>query len=483
MEALRPEDPEAVAREVRELQQQWRAGRRCAARAGGRAVAAVQDRARRGLGECEAHFAAQAQERVGEPGEKDRALRAGRGAVRVDVWIQTAEAIKKLQAEWKTIGPVSRGQEKAIWDRFRAACDRFFTRRHEDLAQRKASWNENLAKKDALCAQAEALAESSDWDQATVEIKKLQAEWKTIGPVKKSKSDAIWQRFRAACDQFFARHAAASRHGARRAGRGARSDLRRARGIARPASEAPADLPATIRGAPGALAAGDRVTRRRSRSRARARSAIRRGVRRGPRPMAGGVCRFRSRSRCEPQADGSARAAHRSARELARRPGGGRRQPVADRAARGHAQGSARRQHDRRKGQTTTAASAPPPKKRGRRRPPGRGSAWCRTTSARHWRDVSSARCAASRIGRRRPPGAGRLDRAGGAGCGWTGGEARELVAALHALQQRIVEVAGRDRALLHERAGGTPSLRTCRRAPFAPPRAARRSDPSRGDT
>jgi hypothetical protein len=102
---------------------------------------------------------------------------------------------------------VSRGKEKAIWDRFRSACDRFFTRRHEDLAHRKVVWAENLAKKEALCGRAEALAQSTDWDQAAAEIKHLQAEWKTVGPVKKSRSEAIWQRFRAACDTFFARYA------------------------------------------------------------------------------------------------------------------------------------------------------------------------------------------------------------------------------------------------------------------------------------
>ncbi len=64
---------------------------------------------------------------------------------------------------------------------------------------------------------AEALAESTDWDQAAAEIKKLQAEWQTIGPVKKSKSEAVWQRFRGACDRFFARYAA--RHDTARAER------------------------------------------------------------------------------------------------------------------------------------------------------------------------------------------------------------------------------------------------------------------------
>src|SRR4029079_13767050 len=106
------------------------------------------------------------------------------------------DEIKRLQTEWKGIGPVSRGQEKAIWERFRTACDRFFTRRHTDLAQRKALWAENLAKKEALCVKAEALAESSDWEPAAAAIKQLQAEWKTIGAVKKTRSEAIWQRFR-----------------------------------------------------------------------------------------------------------------------------------------------------------------------------------------------------------------------------------------------------------------------------------------------
>jgi hypothetical protein len=112
---------------------------------------------------------------------------------------------------------VSRGREKAVWERFRSACDRFFTRRHDDLTQRKAAWSENLARKEALCERAEALAESSDWDKTAAEVRQLQAEWKAIGPVKKSKSEAIWQRFRGACDTFFGRYA--QRHDTARAER------------------------------------------------------------------------------------------------------------------------------------------------------------------------------------------------------------------------------------------------------------------------
>ena len=92
------------------------------------------------------------------------------------------------------------------WKRFRDACDRFFTRRNEDLAQRKEVWAANQAKKEALCARAEELAESREWEKAASEMRRLQAEWKTIGPVRRTKSEALWQRFRAAADRFFDRY-------------------------------------------------------------------------------------------------------------------------------------------------------------------------------------------------------------------------------------------------------------------------------------
>ena len=246
MEALRAgDDPEAIARERAGAAGAVARRRRCAARAGRRAVAPLQDGARRSVGRVEAHFASQAQERAENLAKKIVLCEQAEALAESSNWIQTAEAIKALQAEWKTIGPVSRGKEKAIWDRFRAACDRFFTRRHEDLAQRKTMWAENLAKKEALSVRAEALAESTDWDAAAAEIKRLQAEWKTIGPVKKSRSEAIWQRFRGACDAFFARYA--QRHDTARAERVAAREatVRRARSDCRSAgARTPADLAA-----------------------------------------------------------------------------------------------------------------------------------------------------------------------------------------------------------------------------------------------
>jgi hypothetical protein len=92
------------------------------------------------------------------------------------------------------------------WKRFREACDTFFTRRNADLAERKETWSANLAAKEALCVRAEELASSTNWESAAAEMRKLQAQWKTIGPVRKSKSEVVWQRFRTACDRFFDRY-------------------------------------------------------------------------------------------------------------------------------------------------------------------------------------------------------------------------------------------------------------------------------------
>ncbi len=105
-------------------------------------------------------------------------------------WIKTADELKKLQPEWQPIGPVPRNDTRATWKRFRDACDKFFTRRNADLAERKETWSANLAKKEALCARAEELAASREWDRAAAEIRRLQAEWKTVGPVRRNKSEA-----------------------------------------------------------------------------------------------------------------------------------------------------------------------------------------------------------------------------------------------------------------------------------------------------
>jgi hypothetical protein len=251
MEALTSvEAPEELARRIRELQQQWRESAdvpRAQGETLWRRFKAAHDEV---WTRCEAHFAAEAGRRQENLAKKTALCERAEGLADRTSWVQTAEEIKRLQAEWKTVGPVSRGQEKAIWERFRIACDRFFTRRHEDLVQRKALWAENFAKKDALCVRAEALAESADWDAAAGELRRLQAEWKTIGPVKKSRSDAIWQRFRGACDRFFARFA--QRHEIARGERVAAREaicveLEAASAVSTSGDPVPADLLASVR--------------------------------------------------------------------------------------------------------------------------------------------------------------------------------------------------------------------------------------------
>lgn len=218
MEALRAlADPEAIAREVRELQEKWREvadAPRAQAETLWHRFKAAHDEA---WAQCQAHFAAVAEARAANLASKLALCEQAEALAESSDWIQTAETLKRLQAKWKAVGPVPGGREKTTWDRFRAACDRFFTRRHADLAKLKATWAENLAKKEALCSQAEALAESTDWDATAAAFKRLQSEWKTVGPVKKSRSEAIWQRFRGACDRFFGRYA--DRHTVARAER------------------------------------------------------------------------------------------------------------------------------------------------------------------------------------------------------------------------------------------------------------------------
>lgn len=120
-------------------------------------------------------------------------------------WEDIANQIKTIQAEWKTIGPVPKDDSDAIWKRFRAACDTFFDRRKEHYEELNSERKENLVQKQELCEEVEGLVDSTEWAATTERIKALQSMWKKIGPVPRKKSDAIWKRFRSACDAFFER--------------------------------------------------------------------------------------------------------------------------------------------------------------------------------------------------------------------------------------------------------------------------------------
>ena len=119
-------------------------------------------------------------------------------------WNSFSKEIEEIQKEWKTIGFASRKDNQKIYDRFRAACDKFYGRKREFYNEYKDSINVNLEKKISLCEAAEQLKTSTEWKKATDQFINLQKQWKEIGAVPRNKSEQLWKRFRAACDEFFA---------------------------------------------------------------------------------------------------------------------------------------------------------------------------------------------------------------------------------------------------------------------------------------
>ena len=118
-------------------------------------------------------------------------------------WDEMTNVILQAQKDWKALGYASRKANNALFSRFRAVCDKFFTLKAERYRAMKDELHANLAKKTALCEKAEALCESTEWRKTADQLVALQKEWKTIGTVPRKHSDAVWQRFQKACDSFF----------------------------------------------------------------------------------------------------------------------------------------------------------------------------------------------------------------------------------------------------------------------------------------
>ncbi len=119
-------------------------------------------------------------------------------------WNNLSKEIEDIQKEWKTIGFATKKENQRVYDRFRAACDKFFERKRLYYSGFKDSMNENMEKKLALIAKAEELKSNTDWKKTTEAFIDLQKQWKEIGAVPRKKSEQLWKRFRAACDEFFA---------------------------------------------------------------------------------------------------------------------------------------------------------------------------------------------------------------------------------------------------------------------------------------
>jgi hypothetical protein len=205
-QAGKESDLAATARALREFHSEWQtvaeAPRQTAQRLWDRFRTATDFiRAR-----CAPYFAKAREEREATLQAKTAIVEEAETLAQSTDWAKAAARFQELQTAWQQSGPVNRETGRELAQRFRTACNAFFARRREDMADRKKVWSENLARKEALCERAEALAQSTDWDATAAELKRLQAEWKTVGPVRRNKSEVVWNRFRAATDTFFDRY-------------------------------------------------------------------------------------------------------------------------------------------------------------------------------------------------------------------------------------------------------------------------------------
>ena len=118
-------------------------------------------------------------------------------------WDDGTKTVLAWQEEWKSIGYAPRKVNQKLFDRYRRACDAFFTAKAEFYKASKTELAQNAEKKRALCEKAEELKDSTDWKETSSKLIQLQKEWKSIGFVPKKESDELWKRFISACDYFF----------------------------------------------------------------------------------------------------------------------------------------------------------------------------------------------------------------------------------------------------------------------------------------
>ena len=157
----------------------------------------------------QAHFEGQKEEQVANLTAKQALCEEVEAIAAKEVtssgeWNALSSQIEEIQARWRKIGFATRKENQKVYDRFRAACDAFYARKREYYSDFKDTMNENLSKKMEIIQKAEELKSSTEWKKATDQFIELQKQWKEIGAVPRKKSEQIWKRFRAACDEFFA---------------------------------------------------------------------------------------------------------------------------------------------------------------------------------------------------------------------------------------------------------------------------------------
>jgi len=121
----------------------------------------------------------------------------------INAYQKKSNEVNELFKLWKQVGPIQKKQSEEIWNRFKTSMNGFFDSKKEFFNKLKVQQMENYNKKLQICVEVENLKDSTEWKKTTEYIKKLQEEWKAIGPVPKRHSDKVWKRFRGACDEFF----------------------------------------------------------------------------------------------------------------------------------------------------------------------------------------------------------------------------------------------------------------------------------------
>ena len=124
--------------------------------------------------------------------------------------VEAFKELQKLHEQWKDLGPVAKEHRDAIWERFRAATAVINKRYQAHFEELKAQQLKNLEAKTALCEEVEAIAareitSSSQWNALSKEIEQIQVRWRSLGYATRKENQKVYERFRAACDAFFAR--------------------------------------------------------------------------------------------------------------------------------------------------------------------------------------------------------------------------------------------------------------------------------------
>lgn len=196
-------DLRQVFKRIKELQESWRVLGPAPAKEENALWRSFKEAIDRNFSRCRVYFQTLDDEAEHNLQEKIRLRDMAIAQQDSSEWQKTTQFIKELQAQWKAIGRTPKDSEQEVLQGFRAACDHFFARRKAHQTALEQERQVNLSQKEALCLQAEALADQPDINQKQ-QFKDLQAAWKNTGKVSREQEDRMWKRFRAACNRYFA---------------------------------------------------------------------------------------------------------------------------------------------------------------------------------------------------------------------------------------------------------------------------------------